>query len=55
MKKDFIVFSKRLSKALVAQGFILKDTQVNKKRPNYFVYLFEDTPELRERIKNITK
>lgn len=55
MNKNFVVFSKRLAKALVAQGFVLKDTQPNKKRAGYFIYLFEDSTELQNAIAKTTK
>lgn len=55
MEKRFVVFSKRLAKTLIAQGFVLVDKKVNNKRPNYFIYLFEDRQELREAINKITK
>lgn len=55
MTKDFVIFSKRLAKALVAQGFILKDTRPNYKRPGYYIYLFEDSIELKNAIAKTTK
>lgn len=55
MKDNFVVFSKRLAKALVAQGFVLKDTQPNKLRKGYYVYIFENSMELKNAIAKTTK
>lgn len=48
--KHYIVFSLRLSKTLQAMGFTLVKVEPNRHRPNYNVYLFEDSAELREAI-----
>ena len=53
--KDFVVFSKRLAKALVAQGFVLKEKRLNNKKEGYYIYLFEDTVELKQAIRKTTK
>lgn len=55
MNKDFIVFSKRLAKVLVNQGFVLKEKQVNKFRPEYYVYVFEDKDGIESAIAKTTK
>ena len=51
----FVIFSKRLAKALVDQGFTLIDTQPNNKRAGYYIYLFENSAELQKAIIKTTK
>lgn len=53
--KYFVVFSKRLSKALVSNGFEIKKIEKNKKNPKYNVFLFEETLELKNNISKILK
>lgn len=48
--KDYIVFSKRLAKTLNKMGFETIKTAPNKMRPEYQVYMFTDTLELRRAI-----
>ena len=51
--KDYVVFSQRLARALCKRGFELKGTRINKKRPMYNVYLFENTEELKKAISEL--
>lgn len=48
--RDYIVFSKRLAKTLNKMGFETKAEKPNKSRPEYNVYYFADTAELRAAI-----
>lgn len=45
------VFTKRLANILCSLGFHLAGTAVNNQKPWLYVYLFEDTPELRDAVK----
>lgn len=45
------VFTKRLANTLCGLGFKVEGTVVNNQKPWLFVYLFEDTPELRAAVK----
>jgi len=51
MGKYYIVFSKRLAKTLVKMGYEIKQTAPNKLRPNYSVYMFDNTDEIRRAIE----
>lgn len=44
------VFTKRLASILCQLGFKIVKTEVNNQKPWLLVYLFEDTPELREAV-----
>lgn len=48
--KDYAVFSLRLTNILANKGFQIVRSKVNYKNPQFLVYYFEDTPELREAI-----
>ena len=48
---EYIVFSKRLAKTLVNMGFELLRTEPNRERPQYDVFVFENTPILRSSIQ----
>lgn len=50
--KTKVVYSQRLATRLREKGFRIVDTQINKKYPQYDVYLFEDTPEFQEAFEN---
>lgn len=51
MNKHYIVFSKRLAKTLNKMGYETIKTAPNKERPQYLVYMFTDTPDLRRSIE----
>ena len=51
----FKVFSKRIAHELCKQGFYVIGQEINNQCPWLFVYLFEDTPQLRESFTKIAK
>ncbi len=53
--KVFKIFTWKLANKLRAQGFHPIGKAINKKDPTQDVILFEDTPELREAVYNLTK
>lgn len=53
MKKDYVVFSLRVANELVNKGFNVINAGVNIKFPQYKVFYFEDTKELRNAIAKI--
>lgn len=50
-KSLFVVYTKRLAGVLCDKGFKLIRTDRNDQKPNFYVYLFEDTPELRHAVE----
>jgi len=48
--KLYIIYMPRVAAALRDLGFKLVKTTANKKKPQYDVYWFEDSPELRAAI-----
>lgn len=48
------IYSRRLAIALRQKGFRIVGTEMNPKRPEFDVYLFIDTPQLREAMTEIT-
>ncbi len=52
--KTYKVFTIKLTKELCKQGFKVIGTAPNYQKPWLYVYLFEDTPELRQAIKDLT-
>ena len=54
MDNTFKVFTKRLAIKLREQGFKIVRTEVNNKKPQFDIYCFEDSEELREAIKTLT-
>ena len=48
--REYVIFSKRLAKTLVSMGFELLRTEPNRERPQYSVFIFENTPSLRSSI-----
>lgn len=46
------VYTKKIAIYLREHGFKIVGTEVNKKRPEFDVYLFEDTPSLEEAMLN---
>ncbi len=49
--KIFRIYTKRIAYELRKQGFHLVGTDVNKNFPQFLVYLFTDTPELRAALQ----
>ncbi len=47
MQKKYKIFTKKLANILCKKGFILLGVEVNNTKPWLYVYLFEDTDELR--------
>lgn len=47
----FVVFTKRLAAHLCDEGFELVKVERNDRNPSRYVYLFEDTPKLRDAIE----
>lgn len=50
-EQNFKVFSKKLAYELRLQGFPCYGTEPSEKFPQYDVYLFPDTPKLREAVE----
>ena len=55
MDNTFKVFTKRLAIKLREQGFKIVKTEVNNKKPQFDIYCFEDTEELRQAVADLTK
>lgn len=51
----FPVFSRRIVRELEKRGFAVIKMAPNKKYPNLIVYYFEETPELRQTVMELTK
>lgn len=52
-KKIFIVYMPYVAAKLREEGFLFLGTGINQKKPQYFTYLFEDTPQLRQAFERI--
>lgn len=50
VKQQYIIYMPRIAAALREMGFKLLYVSPNIKKPQYDVYWFEDTPELRAAI-----
>ncbi len=51
----FPVFSRRIVRELEKRGFTVLQMAPNRKYPNLMVYYFEETPELRKTVTELTK
>ena len=51
-KKLYKVFTKKLANILCKAGFQIMGTEINNDKPWLYVYLFEDSEELRAAINN---
>ncbi len=51
--KTYTIFNLRFANILARKGFQLVGTGVNYENPKFFVYHFEDTPELRAELKRL--
>lgn len=47
------VFTKKLANKLCRKGFKIIGTELNNQKPWLYVYVFEDTEELREAVKQL--
>lgn len=54
MRNDFAVYSLRIANALANKGFQILGSRVNYKNPKFMVYFFENTPELKKAIEQLT-
>lgn len=52
--KKFTVFSLRIANQLTEKGFAVIGTGLNLAKPQYKVFFFEDTEELREAVASLT-
>lgn len=53
--KHFVVFSRQMARKLKKAGFEQIGIDRNIKRPEYAVYLFNDTEELRSTIASLSR
>lgn len=53
--KHFIVYTWTLANKLYNRGFKPLGKELNIKDPTHYVILFEDTPELRQAVKELTQ
>lgn len=51
MPKYYKVFTKRLANLLCEQGYRVVGTEINNKKPWLYVYLFENTEDLRDSVE----
>lgn len=49
----YTIFMPRVAAKLQKMGFKLIKTEVNRKKPQFFVYKFEDTPELHKALEQL--
>ncbi len=54
-KNTYKVFTTKIANALCKKGYRVIGTTINNQKPWLNVFLFEDTPELREDIQRLTK
>ena len=52
--KKYTVFSLSVANKLIEKGYKLIGTGINLQHPQYKVFYFEDTPEVRAAIADIT-
>lgn len=55
IENTFKVFTKKLAIKLREQGFTIVETVVNSRKPQFDIYCFEDTPELRQAVERLSK
>lgn len=53
--KKCLVYTLKVANELVNRGFQIIDTSINIQKPQYKVFWFADSPEIREAITEITK
>ena len=54
-EKDFIVYRLPIADQLVSEGYKLLRTGINVQNIKYKVFFFENTQELRARVKELTQ
>lgn len=52
---SYRIYSRRIALELRRKGFKIIGTDVNENFPQYDVYLFEDTEQLREELTKLSK
>ena len=55
LNKSYRIYSRRIALELRRKGFKIIGTDVNENFPQYDVYLFEDTEQLREELTKLSK
>ena len=55
LNKTYRIYSRRIALELRRKGFKIIGTDVNENFPQYDVYLFEDTEQLREELTKLSK
>lgn len=55
MKKNYKIFTLKLANMLVKRGFQIIDWEINTNRPNFKVFIFENSKELQDAISEINK
>lgn len=53
--KTYRIYSRRIALELRRKGFKIIGTDINENFPQYDVYLFEDTEQLREELTKLSK
>ena len=53
--KSYRIYSRRIALELRRKGFKIIGTDINENFPQYDVYLFEDTEQLREELTKLSK
>ena len=53
--KSYRIYSRRIALELRRKGFKIVGTDINENFPQYDVYLFEDTEQLREELTKLSK
>lgn len=53
--KRCIVYSLRIANELVKMGYEIIETNINIQNPQYRVFFFEDTPEIRAEIAKLAR
>lgn len=47
----YVVYTRRMARELIKQGFNFIKTEIDNKNPRYDVYLFQDCEEIRKAVK----
>lgn len=55
MDKEFIVYTRRIAYELRVQGFKIIRTEVNPNFPQYDTYVFENSSELQNAFRALTR
>lgn len=55
MKREYVIYSKKIALELREQGFELVGTGVNKNFPQYDTYIFKNSKELQEALTKLSK